>query len=143
MDCISDKGAHSTLATGFLSGSLTSGQIEGTRFVEGNHGGAYAREKYDKPGFHDAIRALDKLLEPHGISKVEASLRWICYHSMLTPEDAIILGATKTIQVVQNVQSIKKGPLPDSIVAAIDGVWDSVAGLEEVRTTQSWAPAKE
>lgn len=118
---------HSPLATGFLSGSLTSGNIEGTRFVEGNMMGMAARQQYDKKEMHDAINALNKTLEPAGITKVDAALRWISYHSKLSAEDGIILGATKTAQIVQNVESIKKGPLPDNIVSALDALWKTIA----------------
>ena len=118
---------HSPLATGFLSGSLTSGNIQGTRFVEGNMMGMAARQQYDKKEMHDAIHALNKMLEPAGITKVDAALRWISYHSKLGVEDGIILGATKTAQIVQNVESVKKGPLPDNIVSAMDALWKTIA----------------
>lgn len=118
---------YSPLATGFLSGSLTSGNIQGTRFVEGNIMGMAARQQYDKKEMHDAINDLNKMLEPAGITKVDAALRWISYHSKLGAEDGIILGASKTSQIVQNVESIKKGPLPDDIVSAMDALWKTVA----------------
>ncbi|KAI0008535.1 Aldo/keto reductase [Xylariaceae sp. FL0662B] len=112
--------AHSPLAGGFLTGRLTAGDIEGTRFAEGNIMGAHARQQYDSKDMHDAIHYLTKTLEPAGISKIEASLRWLCYHSMLGPDDSIVLGASKLPQLVQNVEAIRKGPLPDDIVAALD-----------------------
>ena len=89
--------------------------------------GMAARQQYDKKEMHDAINALNKTLEPAGITKVDAALRWISYHSKLEAEDGIILGATKTAQIVQNVESIKKGPLPDNIVSAMDALWKTIA----------------
>lgn len=89
--------------------------------------GMAARQQYDKKKMHDAINYLNKMLEPAGITKVDAALRWINYHSKLGAEDGIILGASKTAQIVQNVESIKKGPLPDDIVSAMDAVWKTVA----------------
>jgi aflatoxin B1 aldehyde reductase len=116
---------HSPNASGFLRGSLTSGQVEGTRFAKGNIMSMDAR-RYDVETYHEAIRSLDKLLEPHGILKPEASLRWLAYHSQLTPDDAIIFGSSKLDQIRQNVASVGKGPLPEEVVAALDGVWDTL-----------------
>lgn len=89
--------------------------------------GMAARQQYDRKEMHDAINTLDAKLKPAGITKVEAALRWISYHSKLGAEDGIILGASKIAQIAQNVESIGKGPLPDDIVEAIDGVWKQIS----------------
>ena len=89
--------------------------------------GMAARQQYDRNEMHDAVNALNKLLEPAGITKVDAALRWISYHSKLGPGDGIILGASKIAQIVQNVESINKGPLPDDIVSALDDLWKTIA----------------
>ncbi|KAL5114028.1 hypothetical protein ACEQ8H_008084 [Pleosporales sp. CAS-2024a] len=117
--------AHSPNASGFLRGSLTSGQVEGTRFSEGNIMSMDAR-RYDTDEHHKAIRFLDETLEPHGIAKTEASLRWLAFHSKLGPKDAIIFGSSKIAQIEQNVAAIAKGPLPEGVVTALNGVWDAV-----------------
>jgi aflatoxin B1 aldehyde reductase len=125
LDIVHKKGmqfvAHSPNASGFLRGSLTSGQVEGTRFAEGNIMSMDAR-RYDLESHHEAVRYLDKTLEPQGISKPEASMRWLAYHSRLTPDDAIIFGSSKLSQIKENVASVAKGPLPDDVVAALNGV---------------------
>lgn len=89
--------------------------------------GMMARQQYDKKEMHDAINALNDALEPAGISKVEAALRWISYHSKLGKEDGVILGASKIAQIKQNVESIEKGPLSKEIVEKLDAVWKTVA----------------
>ncbi|KAI1778528.1 putative aldo/keto reductase [Hypoxylon cercidicola] len=113
--------AHSPHGSGFLHGALTSGQVEGTRFSEGNIMSTDAR-RYDTEKHHEAIRFLDKVLEPYGISKPEVALRWLAFHSKLETQDAIIFGSSKMAQVKQNLEAIRKGPLPDDIVAALDEV---------------------
>lgn len=113
--------AHSPHASGFLRGSLTTGQIEGSRFSEGNIMSMDAR-RYDTEKHHAAIHFLDSALEPYNISKTEASLRWLAFHSKLGPEDAIIIGSSKMHQLKQNVTIIGKGPLPEEVVKALDGV---------------------
>ncbi|PVI05737.1 putative aldo/keto reductase [Periconia macrospinosa] len=117
--------AHSPNASGFLHGALTSGNVEGTRFAEGNIMSMDAR-RYDTQKHHDAIRFLDKTLSPLGIQKTEAALRWLAFHSQLGPEDAIIFGSSKIPQIKQNVAAIQKGPLPDEVVSALNGVWEAV-----------------
>jgi aflatoxin B1 aldehyde reductase len=79
---------------------------------------------------HDAVGSLNRAIEHLGISKIEASLRWICFHSALTPDDAVILGASKPSQLQQNVEGISKGPLPDAAVAAINDIWRIVSRPE-------------
>lgn len=114
--------AHSPQASGFLRGSLTSGQVEGTRFAEGNIMSMDAR-RYNTERHHEAIRFLDNALKAYGISKSEASLRWVAFHSQLGPEDAIIFGSSKIDQVRQNLETFRKGPLPEELVAELDGIW--------------------
>ncbi|KAH7303056.1 putative aldo/keto reductase [Stachybotrys elegans] len=118
--------AHSPHASGFLHGALTTGNVDGTRFSEGNIMSMDAR-RYDKNKYHDAIRFLDKSLEPHGITKTEIALRWLAFHSQLKPSDAIIFGSSKLAQVKENVAAINKGPLPQDILVALDDLWKIVS----------------
>lgn len=117
--------AHSPHASGFLHGALTTDQVEGTRFSEGNIMSIDAR-RYDAAKYHEAIRYLDTMLEPHGILKTELALRWLVFHSRLEPEDAVILGSSKISQVKQNMEVIEKGPLRNDMIAAVDEVWTLV-----------------
>ncbi|ROW08500.1 hypothetical protein VMCG_03253 [Cytospora schulzeri] len=122
--------AHSPLAGGFLSGKLTSGDIKGTRFAKESIIGTFSRAQYDKKELHDAVNTLTETLEPVNISKIEAALRWISYHSQLGPDDGIILGASKPHYLVQNLEAIQKGPLPKEIVSAIESVWDALSAAQ-------------
>lgn len=117
--------AHSPNASGFLHGKLTSGQVEGTRFAPGNIMSTDAR-RYDTEKHHDVIRFLDETLEPHGITKTDAALRWLAFHSQLGAQDAIIFGASKLSQVKQNVAAIDQGPLPDNVAEALERVWTTL-----------------
>ncbi|KAI0882023.1 Aldo/keto reductase [Annulohypoxylon maeteangense] len=120
--------AYSPLAGGFLNGKLTAGDTEGTRFDAGNVMGQHYRAQYDKKEMHDGIEYLTNILDEMGISKVEASLRWISYHSSLGSDDGIILGASKLSQLSQNVEAIAKGPLDEKVVSAMDKMWQSISG---------------
>ena len=121
---------NSPLAGGFLSGRLTAGETEGTRFQEGNLLGGATKAQYDKQEFHDAIRSLNETIESLGISKVQASLRWIFYHSALGPGDGVIIGASKLSQLRQNAEAIADGPLPGNVVVAMDALWGTVTSGE-------------
>ncbi|KAK8054664.1 hypothetical protein PG994_009731 [Apiospora phragmitis] len=117
--------AHSPHAGGFLHGGLTSGRVEGTRFAEGNIMSMDAR-RYDTDKHHAAVRAMDKALEPHGLTKTDVAMRWLAFHFQLGPDDAIIFGASKIAQARQTVAAVTQGPLPDDVVVALDDVWKAL-----------------
>jgi len=48
------------------------------------------------------------------------------HHSMLKPEDGVIIGASSVEQCEANCKSSEQGPLPDEIVAALDEAWEIV-----------------
>ncbi|KAG8162129.1 hypothetical protein KVR01_007894 [Diaporthe batatas] len=123
--------AYSPLGGGFLSGKLTSGSIEGTRFGRDNIVAYYSRLQYDKQELHDAVNALDDILQSANISKIEAALRWISYHSSLGAEDGIILGASKLQYLDENIAAIEKGPLPAEIASRMSGLWGPLSGQWE------------
>lgn len=50
----------------------------------------------------------------------EIALRWLQHHSVLTPQDGIILGASSAKQLEQNCEDSEKGPLPEDVVQALD-----------------------
>lgn len=116
--------ANSPLAAGVLTGNLTAGTTEGTRFAKGSAAGEGLRGVFDRPETHEAVRGLAAVLGPLGISNIEAALRWLYYHSLLGEGDGIILGASRTEQVVENVAAIRKGPLPREVVGSIERVWE-------------------
>lgn len=62
------------------------------------------------------------------VSKIEAALRWISYHSSLGPEDGIILGASKPQYLDQNIEAIQKGPLPAEVADSMGGLWGPLSG---------------
>ncbi|AEO64699.1 uncharacterized protein THITE_2110991 [Thermothielavioides terrestris NRRL 8126] len=119
--------AYSPLAGGFLSGRFTAGETEGTRFAEGHIAAQILKAQFDKKEMHDALNHLGEVIKPLGISKAEASLRWLCYHSALGPDDGVILGASKLSQLTENVEAISRGPLPDSVVSAVDNIWRTIS----------------
>lgn len=118
---------NSPLASGFLTGKLTSGEdVEGTRFDRTNTAGAFHQSWYDKPGMHWAINKLQVVIKPHKLTLAGVSLRWLMYHSMLGEGDGIILGGSKFDQIASNVADIAKGLLEKVVVKALNEMWLSV-----------------
>lgn len=115
------------LASGFLTGNFSAGKSTGTRFSDDHPLGKEFQNLYGAPKLQQAMKNLEDILFPLGISGREASLRWIYYHSRLGEGDAIILGASKISQIRENVKSISAGPLSDEVVEKIEGIWDLLA----------------
>ncbi|KAJ6003796.1 hypothetical protein N7540_013096 [Penicillium herquei] len=118
--------AYSPLASGFLTGRATRGDIEGTRFSSSNPISSSLNGIYNKPHIHKAITSLLDALEPLQISGSGACLRWLYYHSVLQEGDGVIMGASKLPQIVQNIDDIARGPLPAEVVRDIDLLWENL-----------------
>ena len=116
----------SPLAGGFLTGKTTAGQAAGTRFEPGNKMGAAHTNWYDKPLMHNAVRNLQKVVEPRGLTLTEVSMRWLVHHSALGGGDGVIIGGSRFEQIGGNVKDVKKGPLPKELVEEIDEMWEMI-----------------
>jgi aflatoxin B1 aldehyde reductase len=62
------------------------------------------------------------------LDNIEAALRWVYYHSLLKSEfgDSVIVGVSKLSQLESNLNYIKKGPLPDEVVAVFEDIWKNI-----------------
>jgi len=123
--------AFRVIASGFLSGNLTSGSTEGTRFSGDNPVANYMTNLYNNDSLHSAQRKLSSAIEGTGISPIEAALRWAAYHSALKEGDGIILGASRESQIISNTKSLEAGPLPAPIVEAIEDIWSDLKAERE------------
>ncbi|KAI6657708.1 Aflatoxin B1 aldehyde reductase member 4-like [Oopsacas minuta] len=67
----------------------------------------------------------------HGVTLLEASLRWMLHHSLLAGEygDGLILGASSLEQTKENVEACQKGPLDPLVVAAFQEAWCLIKGV--------------
>lgn len=84
------------------------------------------QNRYWKKSYFDAVEILKTACEKEGITTVEATYRWLAHHSMLKEErgDGIIIGASKLNHLKQNTETMKAGPLPESILKAFKEAWD-------------------
>ena len=121
--------AFGPLAGGFLTGKLTPNAdpktLVGTRFevADDNPFGKAARHWYDKPSMHLVNEKLKALSESSGVPMEGLALRWIAYHSALTPDDYVLLGASKPEQVAKATGHINSGPLDGTIVKQLNDLW--------------------
>ena len=117
----------SPLTGAFLTGNFSLGNdLSSTRYADGNVMGTHYKPMYDRPVIRFAITEMLTFLNPRGISLTEASIRWISHHSGLGMEDVLILEATKTGQLEENVKEIEKGPLAEDVVELSEKTWEKV-----------------
>ena len=83
------------------------------------------QKRYWKKSYFDAVEIIKLACEEEGITTIEATYRWLAYHSMLNVErgDAIIIGASKADHLKQNMETVKAGPLSDAVVDAFEKAW--------------------
>lgn len=131
-DCLNHFGmrfyAYNPMCGGLLTGRY--GKFEDTptdgRFT---HRPNY-QGRYWKKSFFDALDLLRAACEKENITTIEATYRWLAYHSMLNAErgDAILIGASKLNHLISNMETVKAGPLSDDIVAAFEEAWKITKG---------------
>lgn len=126
-DCLNSFGmrfyAYNPMCGGLLTGrykDYTEPPTDG-RFT---HRPNY-QSRYWKKSFFDALKVIQRVCEKQGMTTIEATYRWLAYHSMLDFRrgDAIIIGASKLDHLIQNMDAIKAGPLPDDVVEAFKTAW--------------------
>ena len=120
--------AYNPLAGGLLTGRYAHFEDAPTdgRFTHRpNYQGRYWKKSY-----FEAVEVLKNASEKAGISLIEAVYRWLGYHSMLREErgDAIIIGASKLPHLVQNMETLKNGPLPEALTEAFRKAWEITKG---------------
>lgn len=113
-----------------MSGKLTNGNAEGTRFDGDGPMNKFMQNLYNQESLHDALKQLEETTRALGITTIDAALRWAYYHSSLEKGDGIILGASSIKQIKSNIESISRGPLPKECLDTFEHIWET---LEPVR----------
>lgn len=131
-DCLNHFGmrfyAFNPMCGGLLTGrygSYTDAPTDGRFTHRPNYQG-----RYWKKSFFDAVELIKTAAKKHGITSIEATYRWLAYHSMLSGErgDAILVGASKLNHLMQNLATVKAGPLPEDVVGAFEEAWRMTKG---------------
>ena len=115
--------AYNPLAGGLLTGRYGAFEDDPTdgRFT---HRPNY-QKRYWKKSFFEAVDLIRKAGEKYGINTIEATYRWLAFHSMLDGSRgyAILIGASKLGHLQQNMDTLKAGPLPEEMVQAFEQAW--------------------
>ena len=116
--------AYNPMAGGLLTGRY--GNFEDHPSVGRFTNRPNYQKRYWKKSYFDAVNYLKEATEIEKINIVDATYRWLAYHSMLNEDrgDAIIIGASKLSHLQQNMESIKSGPLPERLVNAFNNAWN-------------------
>jgi aflatoxin B1 aldehyde reductase len=119
---------YNPLAGGFFSGKYKSANVpaEG-RYSDASGGlGAQYRKRYFKDANFEALSVIEPVAAKHGLTLIEIALRWCLHHSALNIQDGndgIIVGVSSLSQLKENLADLKKRPLPDDVVKALDDAW--------------------
>lgn len=115
--------AYSSLAGGLFA--KHPGQIEGKsdtgRFDLSTHLGDMYNALYNRSVMIGALKRWREIASSAGESSVMLAYRWIVFHSALDPHlgDAVILGASRALQLEQTLKELEVGQLPSEIVREI------------------------
>ena len=84
------------------------------------------RKRYWKQSYFEAVDEIRTVCQTENIPMAEAAYRWLCYHSEMKDNegDGILIGASRQEQLLQNIASAGKGPLPIKIIEAMDNAWE-------------------
>lgn len=133
--------AYNPLAGGLFSGKYTSHDDtpgEGRFSDAAGAQGARYRERYFHPAIFAALGVIEPVAKKHDITLVQTALRWLVHHSALKVKnggpDGVILGVSSYDQLVQNLDAMEQGPLPDDLVKALDEAWK----VAKVETPNYW-----
>lgn len=127
---------YNPLAGGYLTSRYHRDQEDssvekGSRFDPNSWQGKMYRARYWNDAMFDALELLRPAAKKHGLTEAECALRWMTHHSLLKREhgDAVIIGASSTKHLEENLTDLEKGPLPDDVVEALDKGWEKTKSI--------------
>lgn len=136
--------AYSPLAGGFLvkDGSVfseTDGARSSARWAKGSMMGNLYRSLYARPALIAALKDWEAMAAEYGVRKSALAYRWVVFHSALKGErgDGCIIGASAPAQLVQTLEDLRAGPLPEGAVRRIEEIWEKVKDDAPVDNYQS------
>jgi aryl-alcohol dehydrogenase-like predicted oxidoreductase len=114
---------YNPLAGGLLTGKQQRDKPQaGTRFDSNQ----MYLDRYWHPAYFDAVDKLAQIASAAQRSLVSLALTWSLHH---TPVDCVILGASRTEQLEQNLATLGDGPLEKGTLEACDQVWRDLRGV--------------
>ncbi|EGP89260.1 unnamed protein product [Zymoseptoria tritici ST99CH_1A5] len=125
---------YNPLAGGYLTDRYhreTQDMEEGSRFDPNRWQGKMYRTRYWNDSYFDALDILRPVAKKHGLTEAECALRWMTHHSQMKREhgDSIIIGASSTKHIEQNLVDLEKDALPEEVVKALDQGWEGCKAI--------------
>jgi len=122
--------AFNPLAGGFFTGrfSRDAAPEPGSRFDPTKPQGQNYRARYWKEEYWTALDLIQAVATKYSLTLAEIALRWMNHHSLLKKEygDNVLMGASSTAHLEQNLIDLEKGPLPEEVVTVLDQAWELV-----------------
>lgn len=117
--------AYNPLAGGLLTGKYKDFQSKPKDGRFALRAKSY-QSRYWKQSYFEAVQLISDACKKEAIPVAEAAYQWIANHSMLNElrGDSVIIGASKQLQLKQNIDSLSKGELPKTILTAFDTAWE-------------------
>lgn len=83
------------------------------------------QQRYWKDSYFEAADRIKIVCGKYNMDIVEATYRWLAYHSMLNGDrgDAIIIGASRLSQLETNMTTLENGELPEEVLLVIEEAW--------------------
>jgi len=126
---------YNALAGGLLTGRYLTEQAktnveQNTRFDPNTFMGKMYRNRYFTDYNFEALKIIKAAIDKEGLTFTETAIRWLEHHSVLTPTDGIILGASTVSQLKEQLADCEKGPLPQSVVDALNEAYAITAATQ-------------
>lgn len=93
--------------------------------------GMMYRKRYNKESNFKALEVLGTACEKAKLSMADVALRWMIHHSLLGPDDGIIMGVSKPEHLEANLKSWGAGPLPAEVAQACEEAWEIARPFSE------------
>jgi 1-deoxyxylulose-5-phosphate synthase len=114
---------YNPLAGGLLTGKHDAAEpMLGSRFDKNK----MYLDRYWHADDFSAVEAVREIAKQAGRSMVSVALCWLLHHTSI---ECVILGASKTEQLDQNLKAAGEGPLDAETLAALDKVWERLRGV--------------
>lgn len=97
-----------------------------TRAGDANPLGKMIQGAFGAEDLRAAMKEFDTAVKAEGLTPAEAAIRWVTHHSALNEEDGVILGASKTAQILESIDFVRKGRLPQNVLQLTDKLWEAV-----------------
>ena len=114
---------YNPLAGGLLTGKHTgAAPIPDTRFERM----PIYKDRYWHRANFEAVQELTKIVKATGRSLTRLALGWLLHNPAVT---SVIIGASRTEQLRENLDALDDQPLPAETLAACDEVWKNLRGI--------------